>query len=1073
MRMAKGYVLMSVIVALVLLAGGLWYLYVLGEREKQHMLQQSAQGFLEKYKDGRFPPPPTAAEVWAAQEQRATRSDAMQPPISLQERTRLAQLSEPSRRPVQAGVFDTHGIPLLSSALFVTVLTALGFAGSTYRLAKQGGRLRDERDRLAQQLSYVRSADPSPQGRPAPPWQQGALMMVRASTVPAIAYDLDARVLEVSEAFTRITGYTRVDIPDVRSWLTKVLRTPEPELEAALESFRTKVHGGELESRTIWTAGGEQRIWLCQPLEVWPLEGDALLLVARATDVTEQAQAAAKARAEADSLRSAARAANGSAASAPAPDFASDKEAEVSAELASRARECEQLAARVQSLTEQIDTQRAEAAARIGELEQRAARIPALQEEAERFKLFAEQFEDSLWLADPRVPRLLYATPQAAKLRSRPLARMMDDFSEWTAAVHAEDRERVREAFTAAAVDGNYDVEYRVVRDDGSIVWLHDRAVAVYDAHKRLRYFAGITADATVRKNADDMMRNTLAMLRAVVEHAPAIVWIKDEQGRYVYANREYARLTGYTSEQLRGRNDYELFPRAIAERLHENDARTLASHTAQQFEEALQFAGVSHHCAALKFPVRNADAAGGALCAIAIDVTERRRNEDLLRAEESRYRAMAASLPEALLVARESKLTYANAAAAKMLGAADGESLIGTPLAQLSGGAETALVNAAKDLATHDGERHKFPLRLKTRDSRELEVEVSAAAYDTATERAVQFVVQDVGEKNARLRALKDAEAFFHSLCDLAPAALRLIEADGRVSFTSRRWEALAGAGSAGDCVAHVHPDDVAHVRGRFGAPSRREETAFVEYRLRPAGDRERWLLETLLPRYDAQGQWKGYLSCCIDISERKFAEDALRAHRDDLADLLDRCPAALWVADAGGVGYANRACIAWLGAKPEDNHGVDLASHIHPEDRDDWMRSRERHTNDGTHFNQVLRMRRFDGEYRHVHVAAAPDGNGKHLVGSLDDVTEYRRTVQALAVEEQRRDQIVGLLGSRPGEGLGPLRRTVELVQVMFPNEPKLQQVSTTVLSEAERLEGLMEELLEPLRAQREARA
>jgi PAS domain S-box-containing protein len=470
---------------------------------------------------------------------------------------------------------------------------------------------------------------------------------------------------------------------------------------------------------------------------------------------------------------------------------------------------------------------------------------------------------------------------------------------------------------------------------------------------------------------------------------------------------------------------------------------------------------------------MRDPRAAGGALCCIAIDVTERRRQEDLLRAEESRYRAMAASLPAALLIAREGRLTYANAAAERMLAVGENESLVGTPLAQLANGTETALVDAAKDLATHDGERHKFPMRLQTRDRRELEVEVSAASYETATERAVQFVVQDVGERNARLRALKDAEAFYHGLCDAAPAALRLVDADGRVSFASRRWEAFVGSVSAGDCLSHVHPDDMGRVRSCYGAPSRRDETTFVEYRLRNGLGMEHWVLDTLLARYDAQGQWRGYLSCCIDISERKLAENALRAHRDDLADLLDRCPAPVWVADAGDVGYANRACVAWLGVESEDRGGVDLASCIHPDDRDDWMRWRNQHKDDGTPFDRVLRVRRFDGEYRHVRIAATPAAGGKRFVGFLDDVSEQRRIAAALAVEEQRRDQIVGLLGAKPGDGLAPLRRTVELVRVMFPNEPRLQQVSATVLSEAERLEGLMDELLEPLRSQREARA
>lgn len=1204
MRRNQGFVLFSIAIALVLLVGIAWYAYVQHEASKQEMLQQAAQNFLQEHKDGRFPAPPTAAEIWAAQEQRGARSDPKPAGTAPQRPLNTGPSVQPRAAAAGPGAFGGNGGPLLSSALLLAALTALGFAGSTYRLAKQGGLIRLERDRLAQELDNLQAAGNHlagnhPNGRPAPPWQQGALMMVRASTVPAIAYDLDARVLEVSEAFTRITGYTRIDIPDVKSWFTKVLRTPDAELEAALEAFRTKVHGGEIETRTIWTSSGETRMWLCQPLEVWPLEGDALLLVARATDVTAEAEAARAARTEAESLRAALHASNHppDAAAEPRPpaaepQSASARETDLAAQLARCDEECKRLQSQARTLNERLTAAQAEttalraqetdlarrAEARASELQQgavlleaaykaaasglclldvdletlrenerwqqmardvgsvqgardaitplaretlrirsatrsanvrvrsasgaeriwrvdcqpivadagavtalaisaedvseQAGRMARLQEDAERLRVFAEHLEDGLWIADPRVPRLVYATPQAGKLRGRSLPRVLEDFSEWTAAVLEEDRERVRQAFFAAGVEGSYNAEYRVVRDDGSIVWLHDRAVAVHDAQNRLRYLVGVTSDVTVRRNAEDTMRSAAAILRTLVEHAPAMIWLKDAQGRYLYANREYAKVTGFAGEQLHGKTDFQVFPRAAAERMHENDARALAASSVQQFEETLQLGDGLHHFLALKFPARDSEAPAGALCGIALEISARRRSEDALRAEESRYRAIVASLPQALLIARENKIVYANAAAAELLGAAEASALVGTPLQQLAAGSGPALAQTAKILTAEEAGRRRFATRLKAGGERELEVDVSAAAYETATERAVQFVVQDIGERNAQIRSLQEAEAFFHGLCDAIPAALRLLDVGGRCNFASRGWEALGGSIADGDWLQRVNPDDRAGVRSAYAAPSRRDEPVYLEYRLGD-GSGERWILDIVLPRFDAQGQWKGYLSTAVDISPRKRTEAALRAHADDLAALLDRCPAPIWVADSSGSrGYANQACLAWLGAKSEGIRGPDLGEHVHPEDRDEWLHTRQRHTNEGTRFDGIFRLRRFDDDYRHVHVTALPvaanGGDDTRFVGFLDDVTEFRRTAQALAVEEQRRSQIIALLSATHNDELGQVRHTAELVRVMFPEEPKLQQVSATVLEEAQRLEKLVEEMLVPLRAQ-----
>ncbi len=1193
MRRNEGWVLFSIIIALALVAGVGWYAYLHSEANKQHTLQQAARGYLQEYKDGRMPAPMTPAEVWEAQEQRDLAASSL-PGATAEPRASLADpaTASPAQR-ARPSFFEGRGSALLASGLLLAAVAAFGFAGSTYRLAKQGANVKHERDRLARELGNLRAFSSSSNGRPAPPWQEVALRMVRTSTVPMIAYDLDARVLEVSEGFARITGYSRADIPDVETWFTKVLRTPERELDAALKAFRNKVHGGDIETRTIWTRSGEQRTWMCQPLEVWPLEGDALLLVDRAIDVTAQAEAVRAARVEADALRASLDEASG-LASAAAQDV-SGREAELAADPAGLEIEFERMRAQRDALTERLSAEQAQSAAlrerefarcaeqaqderqqtaavldeayrtaaaglcvldadlgvvnandrwqamvrdaggvhavlaaieplaretlrfrsgtrdahvrvrdasgaeRIWSIDCRAiapgtgpatalaltvddvteqtARTARLQEAAERLQVFAEHLEEGLWIVDPRVPRVIYATPQAGMLRGLSPAIPLEDFAQWIAAVHPDDRERVRQAFLAAGTEGGYELEYRVVREDGSIAWLRDRGIAVCDGHERMRYLAGITADVTVRKSADDAMRSALATLSTLVDHAPAILWLKDDQGRYLYANREYADLTGFSPEQLHGKTDFQVFPRAAAERMRENDARALAAEGVRQFEETLQLNDGLHHFVALKCATRDSGAAGMALCGVAVDVTARRRGEDALRAEESRHRAIVASLPYPLLIARENKIVFANAAAASMLAATDPDALVGIPLLQIAANSDVAMTVAARALAQDGAGTRRFTTRLKACDGREVEAEASVAVYETATERAVQFVLQDVGERNAKIGALREAEAFFRGLCDATPVALRLLDGNGRCVFASPAWEVLAGTGVGADWFEHVHPADREEVRRRFEATAPRDEPTCVEYRLRDAAGHERWILDAVLPRYDDQGRWSGSLSSAIDINERKRLEVELRAHCDDVAALLDRCPAPVWVSTAAGNGYANRACLAWLGADRSASSDLDLSQYVHPEDRTAWRHAHEGLVSEAVPIDEEFRMRRADGVYRYVRFAAVlvPAAGETRLrrIGCLEDVSASRDAAQALVIAEQRRAQIIGLLGAANADGLAQVRHTAELVRVMFPEEPKMQQVSATVLVQAQRLEHLMDEMLVPLRSQAAAGA
>jgi len=81
------------------------------------------------------------------------------------------------------------------------------------------------------------------------------------------------------------------------------------------------------------------------------------------------------------------------------------------------------------------------------------------------------------------------------------------------------------------------------------------------------------------------------------------------------------------------------------------------------------------------------------------------------------------------------------------------------------------------------------------------------------------------------------------------------------------------------------VHPDDLPQcIEISQAAFSHREEFK-QEYRLRRADGQYRWILETGIPRLTPDHEFAGYIGSCIDISERKLAEEALRARADELA--------------------------------------------------------------------------------------------------------------------------------------------------------------------------------------------
>lgn len=179
-------------------------------------------------------------------------------------------------------------------------------------------------------------------------------------------------------------------------------------------------------------------------------------------------------------------------------------------------------------------------------------------------------------------------------------------------------------------------------------------------------------------------LRANEAQLDALIDNTPAIVFMKDLDGRYVLVNRHFARTFELRREELIGKTADDIFPPVIAAALREDDRRVLAAGAPQELEEVLLQAGEPHTYFAIKFPVRDADGRIYALCGIATDITERKRTRHALEQALALQRAILDSASYAIIATdpQGTILTF-NPAAERMLGYAAAE-LVGQATPQL-----------------------------------------------------------------------------------------------------------------------------------------------------------------------------------------------------------------------------------------------------------------------------------------------------------------------------------------------------------------------------------------------------
>ena len=119
-----------------------------------------------------------------------------------------------------------------------------------------------------------------------------------------------------------------------------------------------------------------------------------------------------------------------------------------------------------------------------------------------RFRALVERIGDVFWISDPPNRKLVYVSQSFADVWGRNPNDLYEHFETWLDAIHADDRARVAENFLVSILTGIYDAEYRVVRPDGSIRWIHDRGKPLGLG----TLVAGVAEDITERKQAEEAL---------------------------------------------------------------------------------------------------------------------------------------------------------------------------------------------------------------------------------------------------------------------------------------------------------------------------------------------------------------------------------------------------------------------------------------------------------------------------------------------------------------------------------------------------------------------------------------
>ena len=169
----------------------------------------------------------------------------------------------------------------------------------------------------------------------------------------------------------------------------------------------------------------------------------------------------------------------------------------------------------------------------------------ALRESEERFRQLAENIHDVFFLLEASDQRVLYVSPAYEEIWGETCSSLYASPSAWSNTIHPADRERVAKSYAERVQTGRLDFEYRIVRPDGAIRWISDRAFPILNESGRLQRIAGVATDITSRKAAEERIER-LNRIYAVLSGINNLIVHVDDRDELLHEACRIAIDTGH-----------------------------------------------------------------------------------------------------------------------------------------------------------------------------------------------------------------------------------------------------------------------------------------------------------------------------------------------------------------------------------------------------------------------------------------------------------------------------------------------------------------------------------------------
>ena len=225
----------------------------------------------------------------------------------------------------------------------------------------------------------------------------------------------------------------------------------------------------------------------------------------------------------------------------------------------------------------------------------------------------------------------------------------------YNALIHEDDYERVvkvdREYSTNKRLNNFVHDPYRIVHKEGKLIWVLDNVSIIRDKKGNILNYLGYVVDITRQKEMENELRNSESKYKLLLENIPQKIFLKDTNSVYISCNKNYADDLGIHSEEIKGKSDYDLFPKEYARKFQIDDQRIVENGQQEELVEPYLLFGKKIWNRVIKSPVKDDNGEILGVLGIFWDITEQKEIEEALQESEEKFRTLVTNIEEIIYI--------------------------------------------------------------------------------------------------------------------------------------------------------------------------------------------------------------------------------------------------------------------------------------------------------------------------------------------------------------------------------------------------------------------------------------